>query len=259
VDALVEGNAGAEESFQRHGAGNVGESGEASGAPEGESADGGESLRAIEECEAFLTFEANGIDGGAAESLAAVEPLAAVDGFAFANDAQGEMGERGEISAGADRAFLGDDGMDTAVEHESEGLGDAGADATVSEREGVGAEGHHDAGFGFRERLAEAAGMAADKVELEAIDGVIGNTYFAELAEARVDAIDGSAIEGDAAHDFARLLHLSDGGLGYADLYGMVRNGGDFGEFEGLSTEFQHSARMIPPTGGFLKRDSIVE
>jgi hypothetical protein len=42
-------------------------------------------------------------------------------------------------------------------------------------------------------------------------------------------------------------------------LYGMVRNGGDFGEFEGLSTELQHSGCMIAPTGGFLKRNSIVE
>jgi hypothetical protein len=42
-------------------------------------------------------------------------------------------------------------------------------------------------------------------------------------------------------------------------LYRMVRNGRDFGELEGLSTEFHHSGCMIAPTEGFLKRDSIVE
>ena len=117
VDALVEGGRRAAQRFERHGAGEVGEPGDALGAAEGERADRGHGLRAVEEGEAFLGFEANGIDSGAAEGVAAVEAFAAVDGFAFADDAEREVRERREIAAGADRALLGDDGVDAVVEH----------------------------------------------------------------------------------------------------------------------------------------------
>ena len=45
----------------------IGEAGEAGGAPEGEGADGGERLGSVEEREAFLGFQADGLDAGALE------------------------------------------------------------------------------------------------------------------------------------------------------------------------------------------------
>src|ERR1017187_8559528 len=97
----------------------------------------------------------------------------------------------------------------------------------VSEGQGVGAQGHDDARFGFGERWAEAAGVAAHEVELEAGEFAVRDAPFAEFAEAGVDAINGERIFGDAAHHVAGGVHLGDGGRGNLKTYGVPRDPSD--------------------------------
>ncbi len=142
------------------------------------------------------------------------------------------MGERGEIAASADRALRGDDGVHAAIQHQRERLGDQGADAAVAERERVGAQGHDDARLRFGERLAEAAGVAADEIELEAIEFVIGDADFAEFAEAGVDAVDGARSMPVTRRTTSRECSIwAIGGLGaIRSCTECVRNGGDFAQ-----------------------------
>ncbi len=72
-----------------------------------------------------------------------------MEGFAFAEDDQGEVGERGEVSASADTAFGGDDGVNARVEHSDEKLDQFRADAAVAFGKDVGAQEEHGAGFSF--------------------------------------------------------------------------------------------------------------
>ena len=209
VYALVEGDGRAEQGFQRHRARDVGEAREPGGAPERERAHGGERLRSIEQREAFLRCQADGFDAGALQGGAARHALAAIDRFAFADDAERQVGERGQIAGSAHRALRRDHGMNAAIQHERQRLGDDGAHAAVAERQRVGAQGHDDARLGLGERRAQPAGVAAHQVELQAGEFVIGYAHFAELAEAGVDAVDGRVIFHRAAHHLARCLHLS--------------------------------------------------
>ena len=179
--------------------------------------------------------------------MRAGQALAAIDGLAFADDAEREVGERGEVAGGADGALRGDHGMHAAIQQQGEGLGEDGAHAAIAQGQGVGAQGHDDAGFGLGERRAEAAGVAADEVELEVGEFVIGDADFAELAEAGIDAVDGEVVIGGAAHYGAGSFHLGDGGGRDVDAHGGVRDGGDLMERERLSAELQHSVRIIAP------------
>jgi hypothetical protein len=151
------------------------------------------------------------------------------------------------------------DGMHARVQHVRQSLGDDGAHAAIAERQRVGAQSHDDARFRLGERYREPAGVAAHQVELQAGQLVVRDAHFAELAEAGVDAVDGEAIFGDAAHDVARGVHLGDGGGVDLNADGGVRDGGDFVQRKRLTAELQHSVRIITRDGRFLNRESSVE
>ncbi len=259
VYALIEGDGRAEQGLERHGACDVGEAGEPCGAPERERTHSGERLSSIEEREAFLGFEADWFDAGASQRDAAGHTLAAVDRLAFADDAERQVGQRGKIAGGADRAFRRDHGVHAAIQHECQGLGKDGADAAVPKCQRIGAQGHDDSRFGFRERWAEPAGVAAHQVELQAGEFVIGDADFAELPEAGIDAVDRDVMLGDVLDHCARGVHLRDRGRSDLHLGGCVGDGGDFPQGEGLSTEQHHSARIIARHPAFLNIESSVK
>jgi hypothetical protein len=102
VDALVEGCRRSAQGFEGHGSGEVEELGDAQGAVERERPGCGHGLRAVEEGQAFLGFEGERLDSGFAEGAAGSGALAFVDHFAFADKGECEVGERGEVAAGAD-------------------------------------------------------------------------------------------------------------------------------------------------------------
>ena len=149
--------------------------------------------------------------------------------------------------------------MHAAIQHQRQSLGEDGADAAVSKCQRIGAQGHDDSRFGFGERRAESAGVAAHQVELEAGEFVTGDADFAELAETGIDAVDRDVMFGDVSDDCARGIHLRDRGGSDLHLGGGVGDGGDFPQGEGLSTEQHHSARIIARHPVFLNIESSVE
>ena len=140
LDALVEGNWSAHESFKRHGAGEIGELSDADAARNGEAADGRHGLGAIEQREAFLGLKLQRRKAGAMQRLAARDAFAAIEGFAFADDDKCEMCERGQIAGCADGALLWNDGMDAGVEQIDEKLCDGGTRAAEAFGEHVGTQ-----------------------------------------------------------------------------------------------------------------------
>ena len=79
--------------------------------------------------------------------------------------------------------------------------------------------------------------MAAYQIELQAREFVTGNTHLAQLAEARIDAVNRQVIFSRPAHHRARGVHLSDRGRSDLDLYGSIRDGGNFPQRKRLSAE----------------------
>ena len=210
MNALVEGHGSSEQRFQRHCARDVGESCEPRGSPESQRADSGQRLRSVEQREPFLTFEVQRVDRGAAQRLASGQPFSTIDRLALADRAQREVRERREIPAGADGALLRNHRVDTAIQHLYERQRHQRTHTAIAERQRVGAQRHHHAGLGFGERASETARVAAHQVKLQAIDGVVGNAHFAELAEARIDAVNRQARFRNASHHLPRRLHLGD-------------------------------------------------
>ena len=160
-----------------------------------------------------------------------------MEGFAFADDDESEMREGRKIAAGAHRAFLRNDGMDLGIEQANKQLGELDAATAETLGEHVGAEQQHGARFGLAERLAHAAGMAADEVGLELGEMVAGDADVSQLAEAGVDAVDrlprgDNALDKRAARGHALARGVSDG-----DGTTFERDGFDFGKSEGLAIE----------------------
>ena len=84
------------------------------------------------------------------------------------------MRQRREIAARADRSFLGNDRVDAAIQHRDKQLDDLQPDPAKAEREDVGSEQHHRAHFRLGKRAADAAGVAADEIQLELAQFVPG-------------------------------------------------------------------------------------
>ena len=76
------------------------------------------------------------------------------------------MRQGSKIAAGTDRSFLGNNRINLVIQHLAKELDHLESHATKTKRENVRAQENHRAHFRNRERFANAAGMAADKIEL---------------------------------------------------------------------------------------------
>src|SRR5262249_32522505 len=157
---------------------------QAAGAPERKRTHRRQSLSSVEQREPFLRRELYRRDTGASQRLATRNPLAAIDRFALANHAKRDMRQRREITARSHRSLLWDPGMHAGVEHRCERLRDHWTDAAVSERQRVRPQRDDCARLGFRQRAPNAAGVAANQIELQPLDLVLGDAHLAQLAEA---------------------------------------------------------------------------
>ncbi len=239
LNALVESGGRAHERIERHCAGDVSQADEAASARHGKRADSDHGLGAIEQRQAFLGGKRKRLEAGALQGFSAGDTLAVVEGFAFADDDESEMGERSKIAAGAHGAFLRDDGMDLGIEQANEQLGELDARTAESLGEHVGAKHQHGARFGLAERLAHAAGMAADQIGLELGEMVAGDADVSQLAKAGVDAVDGLPRGNDALDEGAARGHALARGVSDGDGATIERNTFDFGKSKGLAIELE--------------------
>ena len=113
-----------------------------------------------------------------------------MDRFPFADQDQGEVGERRQVAAGADRAALGDDGVDAAVEQFAEQLDDLGPDAGMALGQDVGPEEDRRAGFRLADGVSRAQGVAPEQVRLQRVAIGASDEDVAQRAEAGADAVD---------------------------------------------------------------------
>ena len=99
VNAGIEGGGRAHQRFEGHGSGYIGEMRDAQRAGDGESADGGHGLGAVEQGQALLGGKGERLQAGAAEGFSAGQAGTLMEGFTLADDDQGEMSERSQIAA----------------------------------------------------------------------------------------------------------------------------------------------------------------
>src|SRR5947207_1584889 len=104
------------------------------------------------------------------------------------------MREGGEIATGTDRSLLGNDRINLVIQHLAKELDHLKSHAAETEREHVGAQENHRAHFRNRKRFADAAGMAADKIELQLAEGIRLNFDIGKFAETGADPIDDLAL-----------------------------------------------------------------
>lgn len=240
VDAIVEGGGGTAEGVEGEGAGGVGGFEEVFGIEEGETAGGEHGLGAVDERDAFLGLEGEGFDAGFGEGFGPGEAAAEIEGGAFADEDESDVGEGGEVAAGADAASGGGDGGDAFVQESEEAFGDLGADAGEAPGEDVGADEHDGADDGFGEGVADATGVGAEDVVLKGFEAAGVDADIGELAEAGVDAIDGAVLEGEGFDDGAGLAHALEGVVGELDLFAGAGHGADLFEAEALPVESNH-------------------
>ena len=90
-----------------------------------------------------------------------------------------EMRQRREIAARPDRALLRNDRADAAIQHFHEQLDDFEPNPAKAEREHVRPQQHHRAHLWLGERTADAAGMAADEIDLQLLQ-LVGRNVTSE-------------------------------------------------------------------------------
>src|ERR1700756_1512853 len=94
--------------------------------------------------------------------------------------------------------------MDAAIEHLAEHLNDLGPNAAEAERKHVCAQQHHRANLRLRQRLTYSTGVAANKIELELIQGVARNPNVGEFTKSRRYAINDGVTRNDLFDNLAR-------------------------------------------------------
>jgi len=242
-DARIEGDRAAAKRVERERGGDVSRIGGNFGVAQGESEKSEHGLGAVEEREAFLGVQHERVDSRCAKGFGAGHAAAFENGFAFADGDEREMRERREIAGSADGALRRDDGKNITIEHGEERIGDDRSDAGKALGQGVGAKSEHGARGGRAERFADAAGVAANEIELQVADFVVGNTRGGEFAEAGVDAVDGGFRFDEAFDDGARSGHA------------FTCRSGNFGlEFAGIEDQvveiFQGERVAVDDDGG---------
>jgi hypothetical protein len=114
--AFVEVLGIAESRGARHRRHRSGETRESFGARYDEASDAGHRAGAVHEREAFLGREHERLESGGCKSVASRERVASGRRLAFPRNQRGEIGERGEVAAGADRAFFRNAGEHAAAQ-----------------------------------------------------------------------------------------------------------------------------------------------
>ena len=153
--------------LQAHRAGNICDAREAFRAQQSQPTHRMHGLCSIQERETLFRFQDDRAQPGLAERFETRQPRAAVEHFAFTDQRQSKVRQRRQIPARADRTFLGYYRIDAPVQQFAQQLDDFQTDPTQSEREDIGSKQYHRPHFRNGERLADAASVAANKIQLQ--------------------------------------------------------------------------------------------
>src|SRR5438876_6416497 len=203
LQTQIEGGRSALKGLEAHRAGNIGHAAEPLGAKNGEATNSVHGLRAVEQSESLFCFEMLGLKPGATKCFAALHSFTLKKRLAFADQAQGEMSERGEIATGADRSLFWNDRMEAAVEQFTEHLDDSRTDSAQSQGKHIRAEQHHRAHLRFRKRRADATRVTADKVQLKLAQFATRNAHIRQLPKSSGHAVNDRVACDDVFDDFS--------------------------------------------------------
>src|SRR5439155_22525018 len=126
----------------------------------------------------------------AGEAISPRDPPVAEERFPFTNHSEGQVRERGEIATGADRSLFGNERVNATIQHLAEQLNHLESHTAKPVREDICTQENHRADFGNRERLAQPATMAADKVELQFAQRFRFNFDIGKFSESGADSVD---------------------------------------------------------------------
>ncbi len=193
-----------EQRLQGEGGGDVGGGVELAEVGEGHDQHAEHAVGAVEEGEALLLAEHDGLDAGFGEQFAggadgAVRAL----GVALAHEGERAVGQRREVAGAAQGAVLVDDGGDPGVEHVGHGLRDGGAYAGVAGGDGLEAEEHQRADDLPLDARAHAGGVRADDVALELGTQLGADVPGGERTEPGGHPVDGLGLGGEGVDDLA--------------------------------------------------------
>ena len=102
-------------------------------------------------------------------AVAGRQPLAAQVHLAFADHGQRQVGERGQVARGAERALLGHDGEDVVLEHLDKARHDLAPHPGLAEGEDVCPQGQHRPDLLGRELVADGHGVGTQQAVLEGL------------------------------------------------------------------------------------------
>ncbi len=189
VDRRVEARPRALERLERERAGEVGDAGEPSRAHEREGGHRGHELRAVDQRQTLLRRQRDRLEPRGGERVGAAVERPGEPRPTLADERQGQVRERREVAARADRAAGGDARQHAPVQALDQQLDRLDARAGVALCERVRAQQHRRPDDVGRIGLADPTRMAAEQPELELLDLIVGNRLGDEAAEAGVDAV----------------------------------------------------------------------
>ena len=193
TDAVAERQEGLDTAvvgFERHRADQIGPFREAFGLDERPAGVGAHELGAVEQGQAFLRLQADGLPAHLFPHFGSGAHLPFVADFTHPDNREAEVGEGSQVAGGAERALLVHHGEDVVVVHIDDPLhGDQlGAGVAVGER--LRLEQEHQAHDVTAHFLARAAGVRHHEVVLELREVFRGDRDVVQGAEAGGDAID---------------------------------------------------------------------
>jgi hypothetical protein len=160
------------------------------GVADGECAGGGHQVGAVDQGQALLGGQDDGMQTGAVERRRPLHALAAQRGLTFADEHERDMGQRREVARGPHRALGRDNRDHVALEHRQQQLDDLRAHSGVPPAQRCDQQREHSAHDLSRQRGAGADGMRAHEVELQS-RGVVGaDAHAGQVADAGGDAVD---------------------------------------------------------------------
>ncbi len=208
-----EHHVGAEQRFDAHRRGDVGDSEQAAHVVTRERQHAQHAVGAVDEREPLLRLEDDGLDLGLGKDRAGPDTLPVDHDLAFAEQDERDMRERREVTTAAERTVLGHPRRDARREKIEQPVGEQRSGAAASHREGARSQQHHrphDLGLDW---VTHAGSVRSDQRRLQPGPARGLDVHVGERAESSRHAVDGLTGRGQRFDDVARGLHRRSGPL----------------------------------------------
>ena len=189
VEAGLEGPVGAEQALDRHGAGHIGHGGQGLGVGHGQAGKGEHPLGPVDQRQALLERQPERLQPGLPQALGGGQAAAVDHDLALAEQRQGQVGELGQVTGGADRAVLGDHRGDPGGQQGDQRLHHQRPDPGVALGEGAGPQQLHAPDHLGLQRVAGGGGVRQDDPALQLLQVGRGDGGVGEQPEPGGDAV----------------------------------------------------------------------